>query len=199
MSLQLGLLLHVVWHYPRMRTPWRLRDYVFAAFMTIGMVIAVAIVGPFVPPGFQLLAWAPLGGIFLTLGMARLQRRGSVALMILPLAILLGLLSPIIFLYLAATVLVTEMVMFFVGNYRRKFNRLLGNVLFFATANLGGLLLAANLVKGPKADPFVQLVSQPVVLIGLAIAAGVAGAIGWWLGELAVKQLQKAGKMDVDF
>ncbi len=36
-----------------MRTPWRLRDYVFAAFMTIGMVIAVFIVGPFAPLDFS--------------------------------------------------------------------------------------------------------------------------------------------------
>ncbi|MER3492103.1 MAG: hypothetical protein C4323_07095 [Mastigocladus sp. ERB_26_2] len=181
-----------------MRTSWRLRDYVFAAFMTIGMVIAVIIVGPFAPPGFQLLAWAPLGGIFLTLGMARLQRRGSVALMILPLALLLGLISPIISLYLAATALVTELVMFFVGNYRRKINRLLGNVLFFSSANLGGLLLAAFLIKTSRADPFVKIVTQHWLLLLLTILAGVAGAVGWWLGELGIKQLQKAGKMDVD-
>jgi hypothetical protein len=181
-----------------MRNSWHLRDYVFAAFMTIGMVIAVFIVGPFAPPGLQLLAWAPLGGIFLTLGMARLQRRGSVALMILPLALLLGLLSPIITLYLAATVFVTEVVMFFLGNYRRQINRLIGNILFFSSANLGGLLLAAYLIKGPKADPFVKLVTQPLVLVLLTILTGAAGALGWWLGELAIKQLRKAGKMDVD-
>ncbi len=181
-----------------MRTPWHLRDYVFAAFMTIGMVIAVFIVGPFAPPGLQLLAWAPLGGIFLTLGMARLQRRGSVALMILPLAILLGLISPIITLYLAVTVLVTEGVMFFLGNYRRKVNRLWANILFFSTANLGGLLLAAYLIVKSKANPFIQLIAQPLVLILLTVVAGAAGALGWWLGELAIKQLRKAGKMDVD-
>ena len=181
-----------------MRTSWHLRDYVFAAFMTIGMVIAVVVVGPFAPPGLQLLAWAPLGGIFLTLGMARLQRRGSVALMILPLAILLGLISPVILLYLAATVCVTEVVMFFVGNYRRRFNRLLGNILFFSSANLGGLLLGAYLIKGLKADPFVKLVTQPLVLVLLTLLAGVAGAVGWWLGEQGIKQLRKAGKMDID-
>ncbi len=181
-----------------MRTPWHLRDYVFAAFMTIGMVIAVFIVGPFAPPGLQLLAWAPLGGIFLTLGMARLQRRGSVALMILPLAILLGLISPIITLYLAVTVLVTEGVMFFLGNYRRKINRLWANILFFSTANLGGLLLAAYLIVKSKANPFIQLIAQPLILILLTLLAGAAGALGWWLGELAIKQLRKAGKMDVD-
>jgi energy-coupling factor transport system substrate-specific component len=180
-----------------MRSYWHLKDYVFAAFMTIGMVIAVFVVGPFAPPGFQLLVWAPLGAIFLTLGMARLRRRGSVALMILPLAILLGLVSPIITLYLAATVFVTEVVMFFVGNYRRRFHRLLGDVLFFSSANLGGLLLAAYLIKGPKADPFVKL-ATPSILVLLTIAAGVAGAVGWWLGELAIEQLRKAGKMDVD-
>lgn len=181
-----------------MRNPWRLKDYVFAAFMTIGMVIAVIIVGPFAPPGLKLLAWAPLGSIFLTLGMARLQRRGSVALMILPLAILLGLISPIITLYLAATVLLTEVVMFFVGSYKRKINRLLGDILFFSSANLGGILIGAFLLKGSKADPFVRIVTQPLVLVLLTVLAGAAGVLGWWLGELAIKQLQKAGKMDVD-
>ncbi|GAC1470316.1 MAG: hypothetical protein NVS2B14_11600 [Chamaesiphon sp.] len=181
-----------------MRNPWHLRDYVFAAFMTIGMVIAVFIVGPFAPPGLQLIAWAPLGAIFLTLGMARLLRRGSVALMILPLALLLGLLSPIITLYLGGTALVTEVVMFLLGNYRRKINRFIGNILFFSLANLGGLLLAANLIKGSKADPFVKLVTQPLVLVLLTVLAAVAGTLGWWLGELAIEQLRKAGKMDVD-
>jgi energy-coupling factor transport system substrate-specific component len=181
-----------------MGNPWHLRDYVFAAFMTIGMVISVAIVGPFVPPGFQLLAWAPLGGIFLTLGMARLQRRGSVALMILPLALLLGLISPIMTLYLAVTVAVTEGTMLVVGNYRRKINRLIGNGLFFASANLGGLLLGAYLIKGHKADSFVRLVTQPVVLLLVTLLAGAAGVLGWWLGELAIQRLKKAGKMDVD-
>ncbi|HEY9614859.1 hypothetical protein [Allocoleopsis sp.] len=176
---------------------WHLRDYVFAAFMTIGMVIAVFIVGPFAPPGFKLLAWAPLGGIFLTLGMARLQRRGSVALMILPLALLLALINPIITLYLAVTVLVTEVVMFFLGNYRRKTNRLVGNILFFASANLGGVLLGAFLLTGSQAAPFAKL-AQPGILLLLTIVAGAAGALGWWLGELAIKQLRKAGKMDVD-
>jgi energy-coupling factor transport system substrate-specific component len=184
--------------YVSMRSPWRLRDYVFAAFMTIGMVIAVFIVGPFAPPGLQLLFWAPLGGIFLTLGMARLQRRGSVALMILPLAVLLGLISPIITLYLGLTVFITELVMFFLGNYRRKINRLWGNILFFASANLGGILLAAYLIKTSKGEPFVKIVTQPPVLILLTVLAGVAGVVGWWLGELAIKQLQRAGKMDVD-
>lgn len=181
-----------------MGSSWQLRDYVFAAFMTIGMILAVIIVGPLVPPGLQLLAWAPLGGIFLTLGMARLQRRGSVALMILPLALLLGLISPIITLYLAVTVLITEGVLFFVGNYRRRSRRLLGNLLFFGSANLGGLLLGAYLIRGARSAPFVQLVSQPIVLLLITIAAIGTGAIGWWLGELAVKQLRKAGKLDVD-
>ncbi len=181
-----------------MQKSWQLKDFVFAAFMTIGMILAVFISGPLAPPGLKLLAWAPLGGIFLTLGMARLQKRGSIALMILPLAILLGLISPVITLYLVVTVAIVEGVMFFIGNYRHKRQRLLGNVLFFSIANLGGLLLGAYLLKGAKATPFVKFVSQPLFLIALTVAAGLAGAVGWWLGEQAVKQLRKAGKMDVD-
>ncbi len=181
-----------------MQNYWKLRDYVFAAFMTIGMILAVFVSGPLAPPGLKLLAWAPLGGIFLTLGMARLQRRGSVALMILPLALLLGLISPVITLYLVVTVAIVEGVMFFIGNYRHKWQRLLGNVLFFSSANLGGLLLGAYLLRGAKAAPFVQFLSQPLVLALLTVAAGFAGGVGWWLGEQAVKQLRKAGKMDVN-
>ncbi|MEH1823730.1 MAG: hypothetical protein V7L31_32455 [Nostoc sp.] len=130
--------------------------------------------------------------------MARLQRRGSVALMILPLALILGFLSPIITLYLAVTVVITEGVIFFLGNYRSKRHRLLGNVLFFSSANLIGILLAANLIRGGKSAPFVQLVSQPLVLLLFTIAAGLTGVIGWWLGEQAVGQLRKAGKLNVD-
>jgi energy-coupling factor transport system substrate-specific component len=181
-----------------MQNSWQLRDFVFAAFMTIGMILSVVVVGPFIPPGLQLLAWAPLGGIFLTLGMARLQRRGSVAVMILPLALILGLISPIITLYLAATVLITEGVVFCIGNYRNKRHRLLGNVLFFGSANLIGVLLGAYLIRGAKSEPFLQFVNQPLFLLLLTLTAGIAGAVGWWLGELAVQQLRKAGKMDVD-
>lgn len=181
-----------------MQSSWHLRDLVFAAFMTIGMVLAVVIVSPFAPPGLQLLAWAPLAGIFLTLGMARLQRRGSVALMILPLALLLALISPLITLYFVVTVFITESIMFFVGNYRSKRHRLFGNVLFFSSANLCGLLLGAYLIRGAGAAAFVRFVSQPLVLLLLTVASGLAGALGWWLGELAIKQLRKAGKIDVD-
>ena len=185
-----------------MTTPWQLRDYVFAAFMTIGMVLTAIIVGLFTPPGVQLLAWAPLGAIFLTLGMARPQRRGSVGLMILPLALLLGLLHPpitfIMTLYLSATVLVTEAVMFFVGTYRSKRNRLLGNLLFFASASLWGLFVAALFLKGAKAESLAKIVGNPGLVVGITLAVAAAGAVGWWLGELAVKQLRKAGKIDVE-
>jgi len=185
-----------------MKPLWQLRDYVFAAFMTIGMVLTAIIVGVFTPPGIQLLVWAPLGAIFLTLGMARLQRRGSVGLMILPLALLLGLLHPpitfIMTLYLAATVLVTEAVMFFVGTYRSKRNRLFWNLLFFGNASLWGLFTAAMFLKGAKAESLAKIVGNPGLIVGITLAVAAAGAVGWWLGESAIKQLQKAGKMDVE-
>ncbi|MFE4106801.1 hypothetical protein [Almyronema epifaneia] len=177
-----------------MKTSWHLRDYVFAAFMTIGMVASVFVIGPLVPPFLQLVAWAPIGGIFLTLGMARLQRRGSVALMILPLALLLAPISPAITLYLALTTLVTEAAVFWRGNYRTKGNRLLGTVVFFVSAVVIGLV-SAGLMLGAE---FANLLTQPWLLGGLAIAAGITGAVGWWLGESIVRQLRRAGKLDAD-
>lgn len=176
------------------KSPWSLRDYVFAAFMTIGMVVSIFIVGPLAPTFFELVAWAPIGGIFLTLGMARLQRRGSVALMIVPLALLLLVISPILTLYLVLTALFTEAVIFFRGNYRTKNNRLLGNVVFFVSAVIIGLGSAALLLG----DRFGQLLTQPWLLGGIAIAAGITGAIGWWLGEKIVQQLRRAGKLDAE-
>jgi hypothetical protein len=177
-----------------MKSPWSLRDYVFAAFMTIGMVVSVFLIGPIAPTFFELVFWAPLAGIFLTLGMARLQRRGSVALMILPLAILMMVLSPIFTLYLTLTALFTEAVVFFRGNYRVKRNRLLGNVVFFFSAAVIGLVSAGLLAS----DRVGALLSRPWFIAGIAIAAGVTGAVGWWLGEKVVLQLRRAGKLDAE-
>lgn len=177
-----------------MKSPWSLRDYVFAAFMTIGMVASIFVIGPLVPPFMQLVAWAPVGGIFLTLGMARLQRRGSVALMILPLALLMTPISPAITVYLVLTTLLTEVVVFLCGNYRAKRNRLLGTVVFFVSAVVIGLISAGLMLGGE----FGELLTKPWIIGGLAIAAGVAGAIGWWLGEKIVHQLRRAGKLDAD-
>lgn len=162
--------------------------------MTIGMVTSVFIIGPLVPPFLELVAWAPIGGIFLTLGMARLQRRGSVALMILPLALLLAPISPAITLYLSLTTLVTEAVVFLRGNYRPKGNRLLATVTFFVSAVVIGLV-SAGLMLG---DRFAELLTKPWLIGILAIAAGISGAIGWWLGEKIVHQLRRAGKLDAD-
>ena len=177
-----------------MKSPWRLRDYVFAAFMTIGMVVSVLVIGPLAPPFMQLVFWAPVGGIFLTLGMARLQRRGSVALMILPLALLLTPLSPVITLYLFLTTLLTEAAVFLRGNYRPKANRLLATVVFFVSAVVIGLG-SAGLMLG---EEFAELLAKPWLLGVLAIAAGITGSIGWWLGESLVRQLKRAGKLDAD-
>lgn len=173
---------------------WQLRDYVFAAFMTVGMVLSVWLIGPLVPPPFQLIVWAPFGALFLTLGMARLQKRGSVALMILPLALLLGLQSVSMTAYLAVTVLVTELAVWLRGNYRTKGNRLLGNLVFFETAILVGIVALVFIVGGE----FAQLAERPWIFLVMAIAIAAASALGWWLGELVVTQLRRAGKLDAD-
>lgn len=179
--------------------------------MTIGMVASIFIVGPFVPvPFLDLVFWAPFGGLFLTLGMARLQRRGSIALMIMPLALLMLPLSPLITLYLVITPLIAEATVFFRGNYRAKSNRLLGTVVFFVSAvviGLGSIFAVAALVNAgtipaenlaKMLKKFAGLLDRPWLLGVLTIAAGVAGSLGWWLGEKVVQQLKRAGKLDAD-
>lgn len=173
---------------------WNLRDYVFAAFMTIGMVVSVFIIGPLVPPFLDVVAWAPVGGIFLTLGMARLQKRGSVILIVLPLAILVIPISPAITLYLVLTILLTEAVVYFRGNYRLKRNRLLGTVLFFASAVVIGLVGGGLMVGGV----FAEFLTKPWLIGLLSLAGAITGGIGWWLGENIVSQLKRAGKLDGD-
>ncbi|MDJ0704905.1 MAG: hypothetical protein QNJ46_16610 [Leptolyngbyaceae cyanobacterium MO_188.B28] len=177
-----------------MKSPWRLRDYVFAAFMTIGMLVSAFVIGPLVPTFTELVFWAPVGGIFLTLGMARLQKRGSVALMIMPFAILMTPVSSIITLYLFLTTLLTEGVVFLRGNYRSKANRLLGAVVFFVSAVVIGLVIA-GFIAG---EEYAELLIKPWLIGGLAIAGGITGSIGWWLGESIVRQLKRAGKLDAD-
>ena len=176
--------------------PWQLRDYVFAAFMTIGIAVASVITVPLtlaIPlPGIRTVVWAPFAGIFLTLGMARLQRSGSVALMIGVLALILSRLSWIITAFLVIALLVTELVMVFRGGFHGRVNRLLGNVLFFSSATVAGALVGAY----AAGDVFAAWVGQVWVLILMTIVSGFAGAIGWWLGERVVKQLQRAGKLN---
>ncbi|MFB6277712.1 MAG: hypothetical protein ABEI32_16370 [Halothece sp.] len=173
---------------------WNLRDYVFGAFMAIGMIASIFIIAPLVPPFLEVIAWAPAGGIFLTLGMARLEKRGSVFLIVLPLAVLVIPLSPAIALYLVLTILVTEIVVSVSGNYRSKRNRLLGTVLFFSSAVVIGLV-GSGLILG---DEFTELFTKPWLIGVFSLTAGVTGGIGWWLGEKIVSQLKHAGKLDHD-
>ncbi|MBE9064879.1 hypothetical protein [cf. Phormidesmis sp. LEGE 11477] len=183
---------------PKSARPWQLRDYVFAAFMTIGIAVASVITVPLtlsIPlPGIRTIVWAPFAGIFLTLGMARLQRSGSVALMIGVLALVLSRLSWIITAFLVVALLVTELVMLLRGGFYGRVNRLLGNVLFFSSATVAGALVGAY----AAGDIFAAWVGQSWLLILMTIVSGLAGALGWWLGERVVKQLQRAGKLNVD-
>lgn len=177
------------------RNPWQLGDYVFAAFMSIGIAIASIVTVPLVIsiplPGIRTIVWAPLAGIFLTLAMARLQRSGSVALTIGTLAIILSRVSLIVTAFLGVAILVTELVMLARGGYRKKRDRLFGNVLFFSSATVAGALIGAY-VAG---EAFAAWLSQSWILAPMTVLSGVSGAVGWWLGEKVVTQLQKAGKI----
>jgi len=172
-----------------MQLPWHLRDYIFAAAMTVGMLVSALFVAPIAPRFLELIVWAPVGGIFLTLGMARLQYRGSVALMIVPLGLILAFLSPLIGGYLALTAVITEVILFLRGNYRSKNHRCLGNVVFFTVALAMGYG-TASLVVG---EEFAILLNQPLRFVGLILAAGMTGALGWWLGEITLSQLKRMG------
>jgi energy-coupling factor transport system substrate-specific component len=182
----------------RLKQRWLLKDYVFAAFMTIGIAISSILTVPLtlaIPlPGVRTIVWAPFAGVFLTLGMARLQRSGSVALMIGILAVLLGRISLVITAFLAAALLLTELIMLPRGGYRGRINRLLGNVVFFSSATVSGAIVGAYTVGGTMS----AWLSQSWILLPMTLLSGLAGAIGWWLGELVVKQLQRAGKLDTD-
>ena len=147
---------------------------------------------PLIAPRFlELIIWAPFGGIFLTLGMARLQNQGSVAVMILPLAIVLALLSPLIGGYLALTAILTEASLLFLrGNYRLQKNRYLGNIIFFLLALVIGYGTAA-LVVG---EEFAALLTQPWHVAGLILAMAMTASVGWRLGEIMLSQLKRMGR-----
>jgi energy-coupling factor transport system substrate-specific component len=177
---------------------WQLKDYVFAAFMTIGIAISSILTVPLtiaIPlPGIRTIVWAPLAGIFLTLGMARLQSRGSVALMIGTLALLLSRTSLVITAFLVAALLLTELIMWTRGGYKTKANRCLGNIVFFSTTTVTGALVGAYVAGGN----FAAWLTQSWILLPMTLLSGVAGGVGWWLGESVIKQLKRAGKLDVD-
>ena len=164
--------------FQKIKLSWHWQDYLFAAAMTGGMLISAFLIPLIAPRFLELIFWAPVGGIFLTLGMARLEYRGSVALMIVPLALILALLSPLIGGYLGVTASLTELVLLFRGSYRSKRNRCLGNLVFFTTAIVIDYLLAAVLVG----DEFARLLNQPLYFAGLVLAGAIALSSGLGVG-----------------
>ena len=65
----------------------------------------------------------------------------------------------------------------------------LENIVFFTVALAIGYGTAA-LVVG---DEFAILLNQPLRFVGLIIAAGMTGALGWWFGEISLSQLKRMG------
>jgi len=128
-----------------MKIIWTLKEYVFAAFMTLGMVLSFT-VGYFVPtfpPGLQVVVWSPVAGIFLTIGMARLRYSGCVSLTIAPLAVIGSIINLAIGAFLITPALLTDLIVLPFGGYRGTSKRLIANAFFFVCCTMGGTLLAA--------------------------------------------------------
>ncbi len=181
---------------------WQLKDYVFAAFMSIGTLLAAVITQGFalmIPlPGARAILWAPFAGVFLTLAMARLRHVGAVFLVITPVGLLLGLINPIIPIVLISAAAITEGVMTLRKGYGGSFNRFLGNVVFFeGTILLSMLAAVTGLTQALGLTP--RAINLPLWLAVPAIGIGaLMGSLAWWLGEQVVRQLVKAGKLDED-
>jgi len=180
-----------------MTVSWNRADYRFSSLISLGMLISFFIIGRLAPTTMELISWAPIGGIFSCLGMARLQRRGSIALMILPLVLvftIIGiLLRSTVFglfgFYLAIATALAEAVVFWFGNYHIKRNRFLGNVVFFTSGFIVGVVSAAWTVG----EEFADLLAQPWQFAGLILAAALMASIGWWIGEFLLSKLKQAG------
>lgn len=174
---------------------WQLKEFVFAAFMTIALAITAKLtyaIGIALPlPGATVAAWAPLGAIFLTLGLARLGSPGAVALIVGVLAILLGLLNWTIALNMGAGILVAEMAGLLAGGFTSKTGRLAANLGFFATACAVGAVTGAVFLG----KIFAERMAQPMLLVPTILLTAVLAGIGWWLGEAVVLQLQRSGKL----
>ncbi len=182
-----------------MTVRWKRGDYRFSALISLGMLISFFVIGRLAPATMELICWAPIGGLLFCLGMARLQRRGSMALLILPLVLVFAIiaiaLSSTVFglfgFYLAVATALAEAVVFGFGNYHLKRNRFLGNVVFFSSGFIVGVVSAALMIEESE---FAELVNQPWQFAGLTVAAALAGIVGWWIGELILSKLKTAEK-----
>lgn len=174
---------------------WQLKEFVFAAFMTIALAITAKLtyaIGIALPlPGATVAAWAPLGALFLTLGMARLRSPGAVALIVGVLAILLGLLNWTVAVNIGSGILVAEIAGLLAGGFANKIGRLAANVGFFSTACAVGAITGAVFLG----KIFAERMAQPLLLIPTILLTAALAGIGWWLGEAVVVQLQRAGKL----
>jgi len=179
-----------------MSVSWKGQDYRFSSLISLGMLISFFIIAKLAPTTMELVSWAPIGGIFSCFGMARLQRRGSIALMILPLVLVftimaIALRSTVFGLfgfYLGIATALAEAVVFWFGNYKIKRNRFLGNLVFFTSSFIVGVVSAAWIIG----DEFAKLLAQPWQFAGLILATAVTASIGWWLGEFFLSKLKRA-------
>lgn len=57
---------------------------------------------------------------------------------------------------------------------------------------------AAILSEWLMGDKFAILLNQPLRFVGLIIAAGITGFLGWWLGEITLSQLKRMGYWKTD-
>jgi len=174
------------------------REYVFAALMAGGQFVCSSLTIPLTFAlamfGVNVIVYAPFGAFFLVLGLIRLRKPGSLALMGLLYALIGLIIAPVIFCFVISSALLAEAVCTVVfRGYGTRVAQLTGAVLHYS------LMLPASLVFSLWLMPrdymtahFQAGVVAWLVAEGLIVIGSIAGGL---LAMLVARELKRAGKL----
>lgn len=180
-----------------LRRPWfELRDVVFAAVVAAGILIVGFITVPLVVhipiPGIRNVVSAPLSAMLLTIGAARIQKRGALLLVLGLCSLVYLLISPVIptFVLSAAIIAETLNALIFRG-YTDKRARILCITTLYTVMTPLGTLWGALLLGGKYRDSLTSV----WFLLGTIAVVLVLSFLGALAGERIVEELRRAGKL----
>jgi energy-coupling factor transport system substrate-specific component len=178
-------------------SPWfELRDIVFAAVVAAAILIIGFITVPIVVhipiPGIRNVVSAPLSAVLLTIGAARIRKKGALVLVLGLSSLVYLLISPVIPAFVLSAAIIAELLNLatYRGYATRNARMVCITVLYTVMTPLGTLFGA--LLLGGK---YQESLSSGWFLLGMTAAVLVLSFLGALAGEKIVKELVRAGKL----
>jgi hypothetical protein len=177
--------------------PWfELGDIVFAAVMAAAILIIGFVTVPIVVhipiPGIRNVVSAPFSAMLLTIGAARIRKRGALLLVLGLSSVVYLLISPVIPAFVLSAAIIAELLnLTTYRGYATRQARIVCITALYTIMTPLGTLFGALLLGGK----YRESLSSGWFLLGMSAAVLVLSLLGALAGEKIVKELTRAGKL----